>query len=210
MSITDYASLQTAIMSWLARTDAATTAQVPTFIALAEAAIRRELRDDTGRATITISAESTPLPSYVTEIRSLRVISGLPTNAVPIIVTTTEILSDVRARSANTSGIPRYAAVVGSNLLVVPQPDAAYDCDMTYFNALVPLSNTNTSNTILANNPDVYLYGSLAHAEGFLEHDDRIPQWKAAFDDALAKLDTARQRREYGPSRQRAGLPTVF
>lgn len=210
MSITDYASLQTAVMSWLARSDAVTTAQVPTFIALAESAIRRVLRDDTGRATITISAESTPLPPYVTEIRSLRVITGLPQLSVPIIVTTTEIMSDFRAATHNIAGTPRYAAVVGGNLLVVPQPDAAYDCDMTYFTSLPALSTTNTTNTVLTNNPDVYLYGTLAHAEGFLEHDERIPLWKSAFDSALKELDDARQRREYGPSRQRAGLPRVF
>jgi len=208
--ITDYTSLQTAIMSWLARTDAVTTAQVPTFIALAESAIRRVLRDDTGRATITISQESTPLPAYVGEIRSLRVITGLPDRNVPIIVTTTEIMSDFRARSSNVAGTPRYAAVVGGNLLVVPQPDAAYDCDMTYFTTLPSLSATNPTNTVLLNSPDVYLYGSLAHAEGFLEHDERIPQWKSAFDSALQELEAARQGREYGPSRQRAGLPRVF
>lgn len=208
--ITDYNSLVTAIGAWLNRSDSVVTAQIPTFIALAEAAIRRELRDDTGRATITISQESTLLPTYVAEIRSLHLWSGLPEHGRPIVVTTTEILSDFRAGFSNVSGLPQYAAVVGGNLLVVPTPDQAYDCDMTYFSTLLALSPTNATNTVLDTSPDVYLYGALVHAEGFMEHDERMPLWKAGFDEALAKLENARQRREYGPSRTRAGLPRVF
>lgn len=206
--ITDYTTLQAAIASWINRADQ--TANIPTFIALAEAAMRRELRDDTGRATITITGESTPLPAYITEIRSLRLLTGLPELGTPLIVTTLEIMADMRAHTANVAGVPKYAAVVGSNLLVVPQPDAVYDADVTYFNALVPLSAANPTNSVLTANPDMYLYGSLAHAEGFLEHDERIPQWKGVFDEMIEKTNTARQRREYGPSRSRAGLPRVF
>jgi hypothetical protein len=58
--------------------------------------------------------------------------------------------------------------------------------------------------------PDIYLYGALAEAAPYLEHDERLPVWKALFTDALASLDNVRSREETNASIRPGRLPVVF
>jgi hypothetical protein len=74
----------------------------------------------------------------------------------------------------------------------------------------VPLSATNLTNSILTEASDIYLYGALLEATPFLEHDERIPVWKAAFDGAIAELDDQREREEFQASIRPARLPVRF
>jgi hypothetical protein len=208
ISFSDYAGLKDAIAQWMNRPDLEYA--IPSFIALNEAAIRRKLRDTTDRATITIAAESTPIPANVTELRSLRLISNTPALDRAFTIATPEILDDFRARLSNVAGRPRFGCVVGGNLIVVPTPDQSYDADITFYSTLVPLSDAAPVNDLLTNSPDVYLWGSLAQAESFMEHDERIGLWIGAFGTALDELEKARSNREYGPSIKRARLPMVF
>ncbi len=210
LSFSDYPSLIAAVQGWLARDDAMTLAAIPAMIKLAESAISRKLRNSTLRATITIAGESTQIPADVAELRSIRLVSGTPSWDYPMMIGTPEMLDDYRARSSDTASRPRIAAIVGTQILVAPPPDVAYDADITYFEKLVPLSVSNPTNSVLADSPDVYLYGTLAAAETFLEHDDRVQLWGALFTSSLDDIFTARQSREYGASLAPARLPVVF
>lgn len=208
--ITDYATLQTAIADWVARDDAETLAAIPLWIALAEARITRKLRDTTLRATITIADESTPIPADVGELRSVRLSTGSGWLDTSLMIGTPEILDDYRARSSNVSGRPRIVAILGGDIISVPAPDSVYSADITYYQKLIPLSATNTTNVVLTMAPDAYLYGALVAGEGFLEHDERMTIWKAQFEEAIDELNAARSNREYGAGTAPARMRRVF
>jgi hypothetical protein len=78
---------------------------------------------------------------------------------------------------------------------------------MTYFDRLIPLSAANASNVVLAEAPDLYLFGALKEAAPFLEHDERTPLWESKYNTALAQLEAVREREEFGASLRPSRLP---
>lgn len=209
MALDTYAALQTSIAAWLNRTDL--TGAIPDFIALAEAQIKRRLRNWTVRdPAFSITAESTPLPADCAELRSIRLVTALVHGDVGVQITTLEGLADRRAARHALTGRPVAAAVVGTTLVVAPAPDMPYTADITYYSALVPLSAANTTNTVLTQAPDLYLFGALKEAEPYMENDARVPLWTQKFEAALAELDVQRERQEFGASFRPVRLPVAF
>lgn len=207
VSFDDYVGLKTAVAVWLNRTDL--TDVIPGFIKLAEAQISRRLRRTTMRATVTVSDAAYVLSAAVAELRSIRLVTADQRRDLPITICTPEILAQHRA-TWSAVGRPRYAAVVGGSLLLVPAPDIAYSMEMSYFPKLIPLSGSNLTNIVLTEAPDLYLYGALKAAAPYLEHDERIPVWDAGFETALSELGIVREREEFNASLRPARLPRVF
>lgn len=199
MALDTYAHLQTEIADWLgARTDL--TAVIPTFITLAEARIKRLLRRSTTRTTFSIAAESNTAPADCAEIRSLVLESGSPSADLPMRNGTNEMLSERKARNNGSTGRPDTFIHTAGSIVVAPVPDQTYTARIVYFTQITPLSVTNTSNTLLVEAPDVYLYGSLAQAEPYLEHDERIATWEKQFLAAIDELNNVRDREEHNAS----------
>lgn len=207
VAFTNYTELKAAIAVWLNRTDL--TDVIPGFIKVAEAQISRRLRRSTMRATVTVAAESYNLSADVAELRSLRLVTSDTRKDLPITICTPEILDSHRA-VWSAIGRPRYAALVGGSLLLVPVPDQAYSMEISYFPKLIPLSLSNLTNIVLTEAPDLYLYGSLKASAPYLEHDERIPVWNAGFETALSELGIVREREEFNASLRPARLPRVF
>lgn len=208
MSFSNYSALQTAIADWLNRTDL--TAQIPDFITLAEAEMKRRLRRTSTRTTLSVSTEATVLPADVAELRSIYPESGSPTQDKPLRICTPEMFAETRARNQNVAARPTDAMVLGGTLYVQPTPDATYTMRITYFTQLTALSGSVATNAVLTEAPDAYLFGSLLQAEPYLEHDERIPTWKQKFDDAIEQLNDVRTREEYGSGIRDVRLPRVF
>jgi len=214
VAIVDYASLQTTVAQFMNRGDLLTipagntTNPIQDGITLCEAKIQRKLRRVTVRATITLGAEQCQLPSDCKELRSIRLITGDPTNDSDITIVTPTTLADYRAMYADVAGRPRYASVIsGGNIILVPPPDSTYTADITYYQFLVPLSATNTTNLIFTESPDLYLYGTLAEMETYMEHDERLPLWQQRFQDALDDLEIVKEREELGAGTRLPRLP---
>jgi hypothetical protein len=208
LSFSSYTTLQSALADWLNRTDL--TAQIPDFISLAEAEMKRRLRRTSTRTTLSISTESTTLPSDVAELRSLYLESGSPSQDKPIKIASPEMFAETRARNQAVTGRPVVAMVLGGTLYVAPAPDQTYTLRIIYFAQLIPLSGSVASNAVLTEAPDAYLYGSLLQAEPYLEHDDRAPLWKSKFDAAIDQLNYVRESEEYNASIRDVRLPRVF
>src|SRR5262245_12086927 len=159
MALTSYGELQAAIGNWLGRPgDGLISAVVPDWIALCEARFNRELRLRAmeTRATATLQDRFVALPAGFVEMRSLR----LNTNPPQILdLVAPEFIA--RARAGAASGRPRLYAIIDGELELAPAPDAAYEAEMIYWKRFDALSGTTTSNWLLANAPDIYLFGSL-------------------------------------------------
>jgi len=89
-----------------------------------------------------------------------------------------------RIYAGSNKGKPKAYSIIGNNIQLRPLPDSAYEIEMLYYKYFTPLSDSNTTNDMLTNHPDVYLYGSLVEAEPYLQNDKRIQTWASFYDRA--------------------------
>lgn len=186
MSISTYDELIAAVGSWLARADLA--AVTPDFVALAEARINRLIRtrDMETRATATTTAGSAylALPGNFGGVRYVKLLSDpvrLLRPYTPQQIDSLWLGSDV--------GQPQVYAVVGDAFRLAPAPDTAYTVEISYNRKVQTLSSANPTNWLLTAHPDLYLYGALVAAAGYLGDDARVPVWKSQYDEALIELE---------------------
>lgn len=207
LDLSTYDGLRATVADYLQRTDL--TAQIPAFIQLAEAQIKRRLRRKTVRTSLVIVQESTGLPADCAEVRSLHLLTSSRYRDLPLDVGTPEQLAQTRAAYSG-AGRPVRAAMIGGQLVVAPEPDSPYTADLVYFQQLSELSAANQTNDILQEAPDLYLFGALKEAAPFLEHDERIPVWSQKFDAGIEEMNVVREREETNASLRPVRLGRVF
>ena len=210
MALDTYSDLQTEIAGFLNRSgDPTIVAEIPTFIRLTEAEIRRRLKYTSYRTSIQLDDAVVAIPTDAKAIRSLRLVSAARTADVPLEEDTPEALAERRAQMSAT-GRPRFFSAVGGELLLVPAPDQTYDAEIIYYTRVTPLSGSVVTNEVLDDAPDAYLYGALMQAAPFLEHDERIPMWESKFEKTMFQLEVAKDDEEYGASLRQARPPVAF
>lgn len=194
MSITNYSDLKTQVANYLGRTDL--TSQIPNFISFAELRLSRDLRIrqmlKTATATMTAGDSTVGLPSDFLQMRDL-FINGTPRIAISYL-TPSNFTRDSRA---SESGKPVFYTMRGNEFEFAPIPDAAYTLQMLYYAKPDALSDSNTSNTFLANCPDALLYGALVEAEPYLMNDARTELWTNLYRAAINNLNTSDDEAEY-------------
>ena len=200
MAINTYGTLQTAVANWLDRDDL--TDRIPEFIALCEATFNRVLRIRAMETTVsdtTVGGTKTDaLPTGYLQMREIHLTTS---PVVSLSYITPEIM--YRIRSGSTSAKPNSYTIVGDNLLFGPTPDGAYTYDMTYYKAFDALSDAATTNWIILNAPDLYLYGTLLQAEPFLMNDQRVQLWATAFRQAIADVQDQDNKDRHSGSEMR-------
>lgn len=209
MALTTYTELKAAVAGFLNRTDL-TTAIAEDFIPLCEAEMKRRLRRESEVTTIYISAANMNGPTDMAEPISLHLSTTAYTQDIPLKLCTPQTLQEVRARQGGVQGRPTHYGFWDEQLQFAPTPDQSYDGILTYKVQLTPLSSGVASNTILAEAPDAYLYGSLLQASHYLEHPERIPEFQAKFDNAIEQLNTVAERESYAGGIGEMRLPRVF
>ena len=198
MPITNYIDLQTVIAYFLDRDDQ--TERIKTFIDLAEAEMNRRVRHWRleNRATAEIDGRFSALPAdFVEPIRLHLEVDNRPLELVSVME-----MQDLRM-TASAGGKPRYYAIVQGEIELFPTPDGAYDLEMYYYAKLPALSDTQTTNTILTNFPDAYLYGALIHSAPFLGEDARMQTWAALFQSAIDGINADNEKAKTGSAGRR-------
>lgn len=193
--IVDYASLQTTVTEYLARDqDTTLIARIPTFIQLTEAKLNRVLmvRQMEQRSTALIDiTQSEPefiaLPSDFQSMRRVRLssVTGKP----PLEFKSGTQMDEWRYSNSDTPGRPLYFTVFGTEIELVPSPDADYVVEMIYRQNIPALSATNTTNWLLTLAPDLYLYGALMESAPYIKEDARIQTWGLGLTTALSDLN---------------------
>lgn len=181
--ISTYTGLVSTIGEWLNRDDL--TTKIPVFIQLLEARLNRILRTPEMEETVELTTDSAAidLPTDLREIRGAYLDTD-PRQRLDVVN-----LSVLRKSYAvQATGKPEVYAVSAGQLLLGPAPDDEYPLELTYWQEIPALSTDNESNWLLADHPDVYLYGALVMAEAYLWNDERLPLWKGAWDEALSEL----------------------
>ena len=199
MALANYNDLKSSIADFLNRDDL--TSVIPDFITMAEARLNREVRHwrQEDRATATLDAQYTALPTNFLEPIRMSILTA-DTSTLEIVGV--QEMSDLRANALNTSGKPRYFTILDQSIEVFPTPDGDYSLEMVYYETLPDLA-TNSTNWLLTNYPDGYLYGSLLHSAPYLQEDVRIQTWTALYQSAVSAINLDAERAKTGGSGRR-------
>lgn len=151
--ITDYATLQTEAAKDAQRRDL--DSALPGLIQRAEANIFRELAlyGLTDTATGTSVGGQITAPDGMDGIESLTIDANGWSRSLDYIPTQ-DGLQQIGG------GVPRWYGIDGAVLTLYPAPAENYGYTLRYTPALVPLSDSNPTNWVLLNAPDVYLHAT--------------------------------------------------
>lgn len=193
MALTTYTELKSSLADWLNRSDL--TSVIPDFISLAEAQIERQLRTRQmivrATASFAAGAEYGTVPSDFLEAKTIK----LDTNPITSLdFETIDSMDQLSSTVYLSSGRPKKFTVVGNQFRLLPIPDGAYTANLVYYAKLSKLSSSNTTNWLLTQAPDVYLYGSLLQAAPYLQDDARIAVWSSLYQSGLDQLQVADDR----------------
>ena len=194
MALNSYAALKASIADFLNRSDL--TAVIPDFITLAEAEMNRRIRMAAlvKRADATIDSEYTSFPSDLQQIKSLYLKTSPITKLVFL---TGEEMQAKKASGYKTTGNPDFFSVIGDTFQVLPAPDTGVTAELIYHSKLNALSDSNTSNDVLTQNPDVYLYTALKQSAPYLQDDNRITTWATLSEKSFEDIEVADSRAEF-------------
>ena len=167
-TITNYATLQSAIADYLNRADL--TAQIQTFIQFAEADLNTRLRsrEMIVNATATSDGQFVALPPDWLEAINMMIVGGQS----PLRYITPDEADTINKAQTYTS--TRFYSMTTGIIELVPPAVNDITIDMVYYGKIPALSVSNTTNWLLTKAPDVYLYGALTHAAPFLMDDQRM------------------------------------
>lgn len=157
MAISTFLELKDSVIAWSHRNDL--DLLIPDFIRLAEVDMFKNNRAHESLqtrameqiATATMAA-AVALPEGFKQMRNLRYTDS---QGGDLIAKTPDTM---RRRSG--TGRPSFFSVT-TEIQFDVTPDQGYQIEMSYFRIPDPLTETNTTNFILTNNPDIYLYGTL-------------------------------------------------
>lgn len=197
--ISDYSSLVEKLKLWLDR-GSDLDAQIPTFISLIEPYLNRTLRTPDMEATTfpVITAGGFSLPPDCLAVRSLSM-NGVPLDAMA----PGQMAGAYGTPAGIITGCPRAYAISGRAVSIAPV--SAGTAALSYWQRIPALTIAAPTNWLLTAHPDVYLYGALAQADGYIENPERAAQWTGLFEAAVQSVtDAAGKARWGGPIRARA------
>jgi len=183
MAFTNYTELQKSIANWADRDDMGSF--IPDFVALCEARFNRELRlrsmEQKWEADTVGGQANYALPPQFLQMREFR----LNTNPT---VSLRYVSPEIYEAWNLGSGEPSFYTIIANEIRLGPVPAGVYNMEMLYWAKFPSLGGTTTSNWVLQNAPDVYLYGSLMEMEPFIQNDARIAVWAAGYDRAISNI----------------------
>lgn len=188
MAIADYDGLKAAVASWLARSgDSSITGAAGDFITLLEARLNRwqpplRVAEVSTTLTGTTSSRFIALPSDFREPISMhRTTNSVYEPMRPFIPGT--VAYDVE------NGTPVAWGIDGTNV-VLNCPEAQADTFDFRYRQKFALSDSDTTNYLLTNHPDVYLFGSLVEATAFMKTPAQATLWNGRFEQAMDEVTT--------------------
>lgn len=189
MAVTTYAELQARLASLLHRDDL--TSEIQEAIALCEAELQTKckLLEFETSASITITSGTGTLPTGLLAIRSLYWDDDQDS---PLDYIEPSRFDALR----NDEGRPGYYTVTGSSLKVIPSDSGT--AVATYSARFTALSTTNTSNSLLTDFPDAYVYGALKHVAVYADDDAMLQRAGTMFAAACERINVNNEQRKFG------------
>ncbi len=187
MSLDSYARVKSAVARWLDTPDL--DAAIGDFITLAEAQLNRLIDDDvnlTVRADWLFSGADRAVPDDFNGLVSLSGPGGAARYKPPVAFFDLEPFA----------GVPQVYTVAAGKVSVWPQPEAPVSLTARY---RVRLDALNLGpNWLIDTHPDVYVFGALVEAAGYVVGEGRLPVWQARFQAAVDQINERARRASVG------------
>ena len=195
MTLATYTGLRDEIADFLLRSDL--SAAIPSFIRLAEARIDRDARHwrQESRSVAQLDAQYSAIPADFMQPIRLQITDAPTSEVAPI---STAQMLQLRSERQDRVGRPTNYALTAGSLELYPTPDDTYNASLVYYARIPALSDSNATNWLLTEAPDVYLYGSLVHSAPYLKDDARIAVWASLYTTALEALNTSSAAAKFG------------
>jgi hypothetical protein len=194
MALTNYTELQSSIADFLNRADL--TSVIPDFITLTEAEFNRTLRvsNMSVRTQAPLSSQYVKLPNDFIGMRNIDLLTN------PVTPLTYKNLQNLDIhRANNSSGKPMYYSIMQQNIEFAPVPDSEYTVEIVYYQKVPPLSG-NSTNWLLTEHPDAYLYGGLMHSAPYLQADERAGLWAGKYNQIIQQIISSDEKAKFSGS----------
>lgn len=206
MPFSTYKELKESIINWSHRKDI--DLLVPDFIALAEIdfynppkqqgqtiqPLKIKQLETTSTLTVSTSTPFLNLPTNYGSLRDSRI--DIVDEADSLEYRTPEQLR----RFDNDTGRPCFFTIIGNQIEFDRTPDEAFDIEIVYYGKATALSDSNTSNEVLVNYPNLYLYGALRHLYIYASDPENQAIKEKEFITALKGANKAIKEGAFGPS----------
>jgi hypothetical protein len=194
MALANFTDLKASVADFLNRSDLTTV--IPDFITLCEAGFNRELRvrEMSVRTQAPIDSQYVKLPDDFLGMRNIDLMTDPVT---PLEYKNLQNL-DIHRR-ADATGKPIYYSITQNNIEFAPVPESEYTLEIVYYQK-VPALSANTTNWLLDNHPDAYLYGTLMHSAPYLQADERIGVWAGKYQQVINQITTSDENAKFSGS----------
>lgn len=184
MAITGDTTLRLALRDYLNRSD--TTAYEDNVIQAAERWIYRNVRCRIMETALagTVSAGAVPVPGNYIGLKHAYINGSTVQNLQ--VKNPDFIYQNYPVRSSG--GKPKFVAREGSNFIFGPYPDSNYSMQGVYYQKFPSILSTST-NGLISDHPDLWLFACLCEFEPFLENDERVMLWKSKRDEAALNIN---------------------
>ena len=205
MAVSNYSELKASIADWLDRDDL--TSQIPDFITFAEKQMQRQVRHYkmVERSSGALDSQYSAVPADWLETIRFSISSG---DTFALEMTTINDLMTRRQNTRNTSQRPQFYAHIGETFELFPTPDTTYTMELVYYQEIPALSPSQTTNWLLTDAPDAYVYGALTQAAPFLGEDERVQTWAQLYANAISGLNAASDRTKQSSAGMRIQVNT--
>ena len=196
MAIETYEKRKQEVISWSHRGDI--DLKVETFISMAETEMYAndkqtlQIRTQETLNTQATSGRTLPLPTDFLAMRSIRVLTG--SDYINI-----RSLAPQQMQVIAGTGFP-HSFTVTDQIEFNITPDSAYDVEIQYYALPLELSDANQSNAVLADNPNVYLFGTMAMLYSWAVEEQLAVQYYGKFMVAISGANKKAKKGRYGPA----------
>jgi hypothetical protein len=183
MALSTYSDLLAAVSNWLGgRSDL--NAFIPDFVRLFEVQANRRLRTIQMQATTTLT-QTGGVATLPTDFLAARHVTWAASSNVEL-----EYVQPAWFAlnyPTNPTGNPNVYTIEGTSLKIVPTGDTT-GIRLVYWQEIPPLSGI--VNWLYSDNPDCYLFGSLAESGDFTSNDNQLQKWIARRDAIFQEINT--------------------
>lgn len=202
---TNWTDLKASLANWINRDDLGAT-EIPEAIALAERRFNRALRvpemeDVVSGSTV---AGTITLPGDFLSARAVYLATDPKVTLEPM------TLAELRTSfPAGVSGQPRnFAIQSGSEMVFGPAPDGIYEVILNYYQKIPALGETQPTNWLLTDHPDIYLAAALAELFDILR-DERADRCELKLKGRIEELNAQGRRKAFSAAPLRIRSPLV-
>lgn len=189
-AVMTYTTLVSDIKTYSERpNDAELAAQIPRIILMAESECASDVKilgtELVAHSEVFQGQNTFEKPTYWRETVSFSLIAPVRKQ---LLKRTLEYVRNYWPDASLESEPVYYAEYDYNNFLIAPTPDQDYDFELIYYARLNPLTDTNETNWMSVNAPQLLLFKCMYHAQLFLKNYDKADWWQAQYANALASL----------------------